>query len=106
MAKTLPEQIVAIDEQITKLTTKRAELQAKIDANIDPASIVAGATVTFDYGKGETRRELVGLVLGVKTTGDENSTKSQTLIKVAVGTGFDATVLVIYPNNVKKLTPA
>lgn len=101
MAKTIREQIATIDEQVKKLGEKRAELVAKQDSEVDPAHIIAGSTVTFDYGKGETKRVLTGVVTGVKPA-DPAVPKSATLIRVAVGEGFDAQIVTIYPASVTK----
>lgn len=105
MAKTVREQIAAKQAIIAAATAAIADLTAKLGSEVDPAAITDGATVTFDYGKGTTRRALSGVVTGVKPA-DPANPKSATLVRVAVGTGFDAQIVTIYTSNVKAVTPA
>lgn len=105
MAKSIREQIAAQVAIITKAQAAIEVLNVKLGDEVDPAQIIEGATVTFDYGKGETKRELTGVVTGVKPA-DPAVAKSATLIRVAVGTGFDAQIVTVYPASVKKVTPA
>lgn len=104
MAKTIRQQIADIDEKIKNLTAARAVLVPKLDSEVDDAAIQAGAVVTFTYGKGETKRELTGQVLGRKNA--EPGTKGGDLIRIAVGEGFDAQIVTTYPACVTKVHAA
>ena len=105
MAKTIREQIAAQQAIIVKAQAAIVVLNTKLGDEVDVALIVKGAQVTFDYGKGDTKRELTGYVLGVKPA-DAANPKSATLVRVAVGEGFDAQIVTIYPANVKKVIAA
>lgn len=105
MAKTIREQIAAQEAIITKASDAITVLRAKLDSEVDPAALVEGANITFDYGKGDTKRSLTGTITGVKPA-DPAVAKSATLIRVAVGTGFDAQIVTIYPTNVTKVNVA
>jgi hypothetical protein len=105
MAKTIREQITAKEALIVAAQAAIVELTAKLGSEVDSAAIVTGAGVTFDYGKGTTRRELSGVVTGVKAA-DPANPKSATLVRVAVGDGFAAQIVTIYTSNVKSVTPA
>lgn len=103
MAKTIRQQITDIDTAIAKLQVKRVELEGKLASEVDTAAVQPGRTVTFEYGKGENKRTLTGLVLGRKDA--EPGTKGGDLVKVAVGEGFDAQIVTIYPSNVSAIAP-
>lgn len=105
MAKSIREQIASQQAAIAKAQAAIVALEARLGEEVDVSQIVAGATVTFDYGKGETKRELTGGVLGVKPA-DPANPKSASLVRVAVGEGFDAQIVTIYPANVKKVVAA
>lgn len=104
MAKTAIQQIADIDASIAKLQAKRAELEASAANEVDFDKVQAGAVVTFTYGKGETKRELTGQVLGRKNA--EPGAKGGDLVRVAVGEGFDAQIVTVYPNFVTKIHSA
>ncbi|BAP15819.1 hypothetical protein AVU67_gp13 [Ralstonia phage RSJ2] len=91
MAKTLIEQLTAVESQIKTLETKRDELAAKIEAEQALSNVAAGTTIVFNYGRAETRKELTGVVKGVADTDKGRR------IKVESGEGFDATIYVIEP---------
>lgn len=92
----------SIREQIAALEAKLAALKVQAENEIDPSSIVAGATVSFEYGKGDTKRTLSGVITGIKPA-DPAVPKSATLIRVAVGEGFDAQIVTIYPTAVRSV---
>lgn len=104
MAKSIREQIAAIDAQVVKLAAKKTELEAKLGSEIDPASLNAGTRITYSYGKGETKRTLEGLILGRKDPGENE--KGSAMLKVASGSGFDAIITVIYPAQVLSVIAA
>ncbi len=103
MAKSIREQIAAAQAKIVALQASIVELEAKVGDEVNAADIVTNATVTFQYGKGDTKRELSGMVLGVKQA-DPANPKSATMIRVAAGEGFDAPIVTIYVANVTKVT--
>lgn len=102
MAKTALQQIADVDAAIVKLQAKRAELVTAAQNEVDPAKLVAGANIEFAYGKGDTKKNLVGMILGVKLA-DPEQPKSSTMLRVAVGEGFDAQIVTVYPAQVTKI---
>ena len=101
MSKSVADKILAIDTRIAALTAKRAAIILKGE-KVSFESLVPGAIVVFDFGRGETRRELTGVITGVKAA-DPANPKSGALIRVAVGEGFDAEILTAQPSNVKSV---
>lgn len=101
MAKNVHEVIAKKKAQIATLTAEVTALQAKADTEIDPALIVAGVKVDFNYGKAPSLRPLTGTVTGVKVS--EPGQKGGTLVRIAVGEGFDAQVVTIFPSAVTKV---
>lgn len=85
-------QAASLSERFTKV---QAELDG-IDARIEQARISAivdtglpnGTTVTFNYGRAETKKQLTGVVVGSKP-----QEKGATLYRIRVGDGFDQQVL-------------
>lgn len=104
LAKTVREQIAAVDAAIAKLNTKKTELEAKVGNEINPSELTAGVQITFSYGKGDTKRVLPGVILGRKDPAEGE--KGSALLKVASGTGFDALIAVIYPAQVLTVVKA
>lgn len=101
MAKTAREKIASIDTQIAALQAKRVELEAKVGNEVDTSKVVAGRTVDFKYGKAPNLRDLTGSVVGVKPA--VPGEKGGTLVRVAVGEGFDAQIVTIFPSAVTKV---
>lgn len=93
--------IASIDAKIKKLTEERAELVALSADEIDTDCIDTGYVITFKYGRGDKVVSKTGTVLGRKV-----QEKTADLIKVAVGEGFDAEIVTIYPNAVTKIDSA
>lgn len=83
------EQLQAVEAKIAELTTKRDALAASIEAEQALAKVETGATIKFNYGRAETRKEHEGTVLGVAET-DKGKR-----FKVQYGEGFDAAIVVI-----------
>jgi len=84
---------VRIEEATLAVDAARAKLAQLINerdnrSRID--SIAVGSTVSFEYGRGEKRRTLSGVVTATKD--DE---KAGRLLAVTVGEGFDAQLLQI-----------
>jgi hypothetical protein len=103
MAKNIRQQISDLTDKIAKLTQEKAALEVQAENVVDTAAVQPGRIVTFDYGKGETKRSLTGQVVGRKDVAE--GVKGGDMVKVAVGEGFDALLLTIYPNVVTKLHP-
>jgi hypothetical protein len=72
---------------------------------VNPEALTAGVSITFTYGKGNDKRELTGMILGVKLA-DPAVPKSSTMLRVAVGEGFDAQIVTVYPAQVTKVNAA
>jgi hypothetical protein len=85
--------IALIDTQIAALQVKRAALVLESANEIDTDTADVGVTISFNYGKGENRTVRSGVVLGRKAA----EGKSPALIKVAIGQGFDAEIVTIFP---------
>lgn len=102
MSKTAIQKIADIDAKIAALNVTRAELVIASENEVDPAKLVAGANITFNYGKGKDVRSLEGSIIGVKPA-DPTVPKSTTLLRVATGEGFEAQVVTIYPASVTKV---
>jgi len=100
---TKTEKLAAIDAQIAKLQAKRAEVEASND--FDSSTVVAGTWVTFNYGRAEKARVLTGIVTGVKPA-VEGLRGSSNLFKIAVGKGFDAELLTVFPGQLIGTTEA
>lgn len=99
MSKSIRTQLAAVLSQIATLTAKAEELKLLAANEIDTAAVQAGRVVEFEYGKGEGKRILVGVVVGRKDPAAGE--KGGSLVKVAVGEGFDSQVVTIYPQQVK-----
>lgn len=103
MAKSIRQQIADAVAKRDALNVTIASLEAKVGDEVDTAQVQAGRTVTFNYGKGETKKVLTGIVLGRKDA--EAGSKGGDLVKVAVGEGFDALIVTIYPAQVTRIEP-
>lgn len=91
--------IAKINEHIAELEAKRAELEAKLATEVNLDEAVAGALVTITVGRGETKRELRGVIHGVK------SNEKTTFYKVLVGEGADAEFITVFGSQITALTP-
>lgn len=101
MAKSNRDRVAEIDAKIAKLNEERAKFLAAAENEVNHDDVQSGRTVTFNYGKAPNVRELTGLVLGRKEP--EAGTKGAPLVKVAVGAGFEAQIVTIYPAQVTKV---
>lgn len=105
MAKSIREQIAAQQTIIDKAMVAKAALETKLGNEVDPAALVTGVIVNFTYGKGDTKREMTGQILGRKDPAEGE--KGSALLKVASGAGYDAVIVTIYPAQVTSVvTPA
>ncbi len=104
MAQNAQQKLAAVKAKIAELTKSLPELEAAAANTVNEDNVQAGVNVQFIYGKGESKRTLVGMVLGRKDPAEGE--KGGALVKVAIGTGFDAQIVTIYPANVTAiLTP-
>lgn len=83
MAKMTTEEKLAEAKRLVAMYEEQLS-QEKLRENI-----VAGDTVTFDFGRGESKATLTGCVLGIK---DDSNGR---WVKVQIGEGFDADVKTI-----------
>lgn len=104
MAKTIKQQIADIDTKIAALQVSRAGLEGKLVDEVDPAALQAGVFIEYTYGKGDTKRTLLGQILGRKDPAEGE--KGSALLKVATGSGFDAIITTIYPAQVTNIVAA
>jgi hypothetical protein len=84
--------IQALKDRIAADTAKLAELEAAAAAGNAMANLASGDVIEFLFGRGETRKQRAGVVLGVAETDKGKK------IKVQTGEGFDAEILVISPD--------
>lgn len=102
MSKSIRAQLAAALTALAALEAKVAELKVAAENEVDTDAVQAGRQIAFEYGKGETKRELVGVVVGRKDPAAGE--KGGSLVKVAVGEGFDSQVVTIYPQQVRRFT--
>lgn len=79
-----------LSEKAAALTAEVNEIVASINAIDALASIAEGTPVIVSIGKGETARDVEGVVIGVKEEDDGSK-----VYKVQYGTGFDADIAVV-----------
>lgn len=101
MAKTNREKLASVESRIEKLKAEAEVLRANLGNEVDTSKIVAGRVVDFNYGKAPNLRPLSGAVVGVKAA--VPGEKGGTLVRVAVGEGFDAQIVTIFPSAVTKV---
>ncbi|MEJ1593506.1 hypothetical protein SMA75_20140 [Escherichia coli] len=87
--KTLIEQLQAVEAKIVELQAEAQKLAEQIETEKALANLAAGTTITFNYGRADTRKELQGVVKGVADTDKGRR------IKVESGEGFDAEIYII-----------
>lgn len=95
---------VELTEALTKLDATIAELNAEREeasktSAFDTAlaqGLAVGTSVSFEYGRGPTRRTLVGTVKAFKPAGDKDLAQ----YRIETGEGFDATVLTVFAASV------
>ena len=109
---TKEEKLAKIDTQIAALQQKRYNVENDIVTTKAAKVVVLPVTrdvVAFSYGRKtptSSPRELLGIVMGVKPASEVDGKRTPAMIKVAVGVGFDAEVLTIYPAQVSAINPA
>ena len=83
MTNKITAQIATIEARIAKDTASLADLKRAQAAAALMADVGQGFTVTFKAGRAETRREVVGVVLG------RGEVKGVDSVRVQSGEGFD-----------------
>ncbi|WP_155754006.1 hypothetical protein [Burkholderia vietnamiensis] len=84
--------IESLKARIAADTAKLAEMEAAAAAGSAMDKLASGDVIEFMFGRGETRKQRAGVVLGIADT-DKGKR-----IKVQTGEGFDAEILVISPD--------
>ena len=83
MTDKITAQITVLETRIAKDTASLADLKRAQAAAALMADVGTGFTVTFKAGRGDTRREVVGVVLG------RGEVKGVDSVRVQSGEGFD-----------------
>lgn len=100
MSKSARAQIAVINTKIAALQALLPALQLAAASEVDLDSVKAGAVVTIERGRGETKQTITGaVVLGVA-----NPEKGGAQVKVQYGEGFDANIVTVPLNAVKAVT--
>lgn len=81
--------IESLKARIAADALKLAEMEAAAAAGNAMANLASGDVIEFMFGRGETRKQRAGVVLGIAETDKGKK------IKVQTGEGFDAEILVI-----------
>ena len=88
-AKTLQEQIDALNATITKATVARNALVQKQETESKLAGLKGGDRIVFQYGRAESKFKATGTVVGVQDT------EKGKRIRVTYGEGMDSNVVTI-----------
>lgn len=90
--------------KIAALTLLLPALELAASKEVDPAKVVPGATVTIEYGRGDSRKELVGVITARKEA-DPLVKTSYAQVKVRVGEAgaFDEEFKVVPVGSVIKI---
>jgi hypothetical protein len=92
--------IAGFASKLEALRARRYELVALAEGELDLSRVEQGTEVRFTYGRAETKKELVGTVLGRKA-----QPKGADLVRISTGEGFDAQVVTVYVHNVTAIGP-
>lgn len=92
--------IAGFAAKLETLNAKRAELLVAAESELDLSRVEQGTEVRFIYGRAETKKELVGTVLGRKA-----QPKGADLLRISTGEGFDAQIVTVYVHNVTAIGP-
>jgi hypothetical protein len=84
--------VEALRAKAAEYTAKADALEAAEKAGNTLANLASGGVIEFMFGRGETRKQRAGVVLGIAET-DKGKR-----IKIQTGEGFDAEILVISPD--------
>lgn len=99
----IQKQLEAVRAKITELQATEAKLVEQLAGEVNTDEIAVGDGVKIAIGKGTTRREVEGVVIGIKEAADDKSTR---LFRVAVGEGFDSSIETVGPVSIKAVTKA
>lgn len=88
---------MTLDEKIAQTEALLEKYKAEKAAQAAQSNVSIGDTVRFRFGRGDTKRELVGTVLGDKTDSGGR------WLKVQAGEGFDAETFKVHASNVIEL---
>ena len=102
MAKSLKQQIIDLEESISKAQVKIEELKVQQANEISEDRLTAGTVIVFVYGKGDGKRDLEGQIVGVKAA-DPAVKTSSVLFNVAVGEGYDAQLVKVGLSAIKRI---
>lgn len=84
----------AVRTKIAALTLLLPALEAAASREVDPALLVPGATVNFEFGRGDKKRVYEGGVIVAVKAPDPEVKTSYTQLKIEHGAGFDANFFV------------
>lgn len=98
-AEKLAKRIAFLTQRIASDKEELEELARESDAQATVAQIAAGYTVVAVLGRAETKREVRGVIVGVKVEEDGDRK-----FKVAYGEGFDADFVVVRVSQLKEIT--
>ncbi len=102
MAKSIKQQIIDLEEVSSKALIKIEELKVQLASEISEDKLTPGTNIVFVYGKGDTKRDLTGQIVGVKLP-DPADKKATLWLNVAVGEGFEAQLVKVSPAAVKQI---
>ena len=97
--KSKRQRIAALNEKIAKLQVEVSAIEAEAGDEVEFAEIKVGQIVAFTFGRGDTKVEKEGTILGVKA----GEGKSPALVRIAVGTGFDSEVRTVSPTAILRV---
>jgi hypothetical protein len=81
--------LAALDTRIAKLQAERVLLAAKVENEVDPASL-QGKAIQYTLGRGDSLRTASGTVLGVSFPAEGK--KGAPIVRVLAGQGADSRI--------------
>lgn len=96
--------VADIDSKLPALEAELASVTAEAEArkDIDVTGLPEGTKVAFNYGRGESRKELTGRTVAFRA----KSNAADAAYKVETGEGFDVTVVTVFARDVLRTVPA
>lgn len=104
MAKSNRQLLADYTAQIAALQVKVEEVKVKIAGEVNTDDAQPGRTITFVTGKGENKKTVTGEVIGRKNAAPGDKGPGD-LLKVAVGEGFEAQLITVYPSSITAIAP-
>ncbi len=92
--------IADIDAKIAKLQAARAELEQAALYEVDTSDLKAGDSVDFEFGRGEKRRNMTGVVSAIKREEGKAG-----LVRIVSGEGFDAEIVTVFEASIRAVRP-